>query len=295
MPLQILCDWVAFVFASGIFFMAENKSGFVLYADLIHTVSKLPDDKAGQLFKHILMYVNDQNPVTNDIIIEISFEPIKQQLKRDLVKWEKEVLKKSESGILGNLKRYEPDLYEKVIDNQLSIHDASVIAKGRKVSHPDSLPSHPIAKLADNDTVNVKDTVKEIQSFVGTTDQYAKVEKSIKGITDFIKTNKPRFINPYTDLWNLFSEKYGTAKVKAETETRKKKIKIRTGEPNFDFAEILRKATEQKFALESAWFNFDFLIENDTNYMKVLEGKYIQKQVEQPQKPTQSISRPNYE
>jgi len=140
-----------------------------------------------------------------------------------------------------------------------------------------------------------KDKDKGDGILINTIDQYATIEKSIKGITDFIKTNKPRFITPYTDLWNLFSEKYGTAKVKAETETRKKKIKIRAGEPNFDFPEILKKATEQKFALESAWFNFDFLIENDTNYMKVLEGKYIQKQVEQPQKPTQSISRPNYE
>ncbi len=257
--------------------MAENKSGFVLYADLIHTVSKLPDDKAGQLFKHILMYVNDQNPVASDIIIEISFEPIKQQLKRDLVKWEKEVLKKSESGILGNLKRYEPDLYEKVIDNQLSIHDASVIAKGRKASHPDSLPSPPIAKLADNDSVTVKDTVSGIQSLIGTADDYAKIEKTGKLISEFIKTHKPKFIAPYIDMWNLFCEKYGTSKVQADTETRKKQIKVRTGEPNFDFTEILKKASEQKYALESSWFNFDFLIKNDTNYMKVLEGKYVQK------------------
>lgn len=153
--------------------------------------------------------------------------------------------------------------------------------------------SHPIEITKQPD--KIREDKKIDDTLVITDDQYATIEKSIKGITDFIKTNKPRFITPYTDLWNLFSEKYGTAKVKAETETRKKKIKIRTGEPNFDFPEILKKSTEQKFALESAWFNFDFLIENDTNYMKVLEGKYIQKQVEQPQKPTQSISRPNYE
>ena len=68
--------------------MAENKKSFLLYCDLIHTVKELPDDKAGELFKHILSYVNDENPVTNDLIIKISFEPIKQQLKRDLQKYE---------------------------------------------------------------------------------------------------------------------------------------------------------------------------------------------------------------
>ena len=46
--------------------MAENKKSFVLYTDLIHTVSKMPNDKAGELFKHILMYVNDENHLLLD-------------------------------------------------------------------------------------------------------------------------------------------------------------------------------------------------------------------------------------
>lgn len=119
---------------------------------------------------------------------------------------------------------------------------------------------------------------KEKDTHIGTADDYAKIEKTGKLISEFIKTYKPKFIAPYVDMWNLFCEKYGTSKVQADTETRKKQIKVRTGEPNFDFTEILKKASEQKYALESSWFNFDFLIKNDTNYMKVLEGKYIQKQ-----------------
>lgn len=65
----------------------ENKKSFVLYADLIHTVKQLPPETAGLLFKHLLSYVNDENPTTDDIVVSIAFEPIKQQLKRDLVKW----------------------------------------------------------------------------------------------------------------------------------------------------------------------------------------------------------------
>lgn len=68
--------------------MAKDKKSFLLYCDLIHTVSELPNDKAGELFKHILEYVNDKDPITDDLIIKISFEPIKQQLKRDLKKYE---------------------------------------------------------------------------------------------------------------------------------------------------------------------------------------------------------------
>ena len=67
--------------------MAENKKSFLLYCDLIHTVEKMPIEKAGELFMHILKYVNDTNPITNDLIIQLTFEPIKQALKRDLDKW----------------------------------------------------------------------------------------------------------------------------------------------------------------------------------------------------------------
>ena len=70
--------------------MAENKKGFLLYCDLIHTVEKLDDEQAGKLFKHVLEYVNDFNPVTEDLLTQVCFEPIKQSLKRDLKKWEKQ-------------------------------------------------------------------------------------------------------------------------------------------------------------------------------------------------------------
>lgn len=68
--------------------MAQDKKSFILYSDLIETISKVPDDVAGKVFKMILEYVNDQNPETSDLLLQVLFEPIKQQLKRDLVKYE---------------------------------------------------------------------------------------------------------------------------------------------------------------------------------------------------------------
>jgi len=78
--------------------MAKDKKSFVLYSDLKHTVQKLPDEQAGKLLKHILAYVNDENPTTEDLLVEIAFEPIKQQLKRDLKKFEEKRKKWSEAG-----------------------------------------------------------------------------------------------------------------------------------------------------------------------------------------------------
>jgi hypothetical protein len=81
--------------------MAENKKSFVLYADIIHTVRKMPKDKAGELFMTILSYVNDENPQVEDITVDCVFEIIKQQLKRDLKKWENFRGKQSENGKKG--------------------------------------------------------------------------------------------------------------------------------------------------------------------------------------------------
>jgi len=81
--------------------MAEDKKSFVLYTDLIHTVNKLPDEVAGRLFKHTLAYVNDLQPETNELLIEVTFEPIKQQLKRDLIKYEARRQRNRENGAKG--------------------------------------------------------------------------------------------------------------------------------------------------------------------------------------------------
>jgi len=81
--------------------MAKEKKSFILYTDIKSTVDKLSDEYAGRLLKYILAYVNDENPTTDDLLLEIAFEPIKQQFKRDLEKWEKIKSKRSEAGKLG--------------------------------------------------------------------------------------------------------------------------------------------------------------------------------------------------
>jgi len=143
--------------------MAEQKKSFILYVDLIHTIEKLPNEDAGELFKHILRYVNDKNPTTENILVDVTFEPIKQQLKRDLKAWEGSKEEKSIAGIKGNLKRWNSDLYEQVVSGKITLEQAQSIAEHRRTSQPDKVPSQEVAKIAVNDnvTVNVND-IKEI-------------------------------------------------------------------------------------------------------------------------------------
>ena len=100
--------------------MAENKKSIVLYVDLIHTIKKLVEkdrtnktNNAGELFLHLLEYTNDLNPTPINDVVELVFEPIKQTLKRDLIKWEDGAPERAEkakkaglaSGIARELKR----------------------------------------------------------------------------------------------------------------------------------------------------------------------------------------------
>ncbi len=84
--------------------MAEGKKSVIVYVDWIHIFEGLEDDEAGKLIKHLLRYVNDLNPEPPDKLTKIAFEPIKQQLKRDLIKWEETGLERSKSGHLGGIK-----------------------------------------------------------------------------------------------------------------------------------------------------------------------------------------------
>ena len=68
--------------------MAKNKKSFQLYTEWIESFEILSNEEAGKLIKHVFRYVNDLNPDTPDRLTELSFTPIKQQLKRDLKKWE---------------------------------------------------------------------------------------------------------------------------------------------------------------------------------------------------------------
>ena len=137
--------------------MAENKKSFLLYCDLINTVKKLPPEKQGELFMTILEYVNDLNPEITDLSVDLVFEPVKLQLKRDLTKYEDIKDKKSISGREGNLKRWHLDVYNIYMSTELTLEDAEDMAKNRKTSQPDKLQSQNIANIAVTDTVTVTD------------------------------------------------------------------------------------------------------------------------------------------
>lgn len=119
--------------------MAKNKKSFILYADQKGVFEQLPDEYAGKLIKHIFQYVNDENPISDDLIINIAFEPIKQCLKRDLQRWEEYIDKQKLNGSKGG----RPSKPKETQETQPFLE---------KPKKPDSV------SVSVSDNVNVKDS-----------------------------------------------------------------------------------------------------------------------------------------
>ncbi|WP_157308783.1 DUF4373 domain-containing protein [Chitinophaga tropicalis] len=110
--------------------------------------------------------------------------------------------------------------------------------------------------------------------------EYEQLEKTKEDIFHFIRQYHPEFIQPYADFWNFFASKHSLPKITAISKKRKQHFSVRIKEKDFDFPNILRKAKTSDFLLTGSWFGFDWLIKNDSNYLKVLEGNYDNKKTE---------------
>ena len=124
--------------------MAENKKGFILYADQKELFTQLSDELAGKLIKHIFRYVNDEDPITDDVIINIAFTPIKQHLKRDLDKFNETKERRSKAGKIGMANRWQNITNDNDVIPVITKHNKRLQA---------------ITKITDNDNDNVNDNV----------------------------------------------------------------------------------------------------------------------------------------
>ena len=79
--------------------MADKKKSFVAYSDWYGTFKALPDDIAGKLIKHVFSYVNDENPTTDNFIVNALFEQIKSTLIRDKEKWDEQREQRVQAGL----------------------------------------------------------------------------------------------------------------------------------------------------------------------------------------------------
>ena len=132
--------------------MAEQKKSFVLYGDLIHTTQHLTNEDAGKVFKWVLEYVNDNHPEPLKGLLAAVCEPIKQQLKRDLLKYESKREQYSEAGKKSAEARRLKKLKEKELKKDSQ----------RTLTNVESRSTNSTVTV--NDSVNVSVTVNDISN-----------------------------------------------------------------------------------------------------------------------------------
>jgi hypothetical protein len=81
--------------------MAEGKKTFIFYSDWINMVREMPNEDAGALLKHVLSYVNDESPETDNVLVKMAFGHMKPLIKGDLKKWETIREKRKKAGAKG--------------------------------------------------------------------------------------------------------------------------------------------------------------------------------------------------
>lgn len=88
--------------------MADDKKSFVVYHDIKAILDKLSDEQVGKLFRAMVnQSMGEDVPEFDDLVLEIAFTPIRQQMNRDAEKWDGIKEKRAEAGRKGGLKTAE--------------------------------------------------------------------------------------------------------------------------------------------------------------------------------------------
>ena len=213
--------------------MAEDKKSFVLYTDSIGLIKQLPDDVSGRLFKHIFAYVNDENPTSDELLLNIAFEPIKQQLKRDLIKYEKKREQWSEAGKKSAEKR--------------ALNNSTVVdSVERPLTVVDSVAT--VSTVSVNDSVSVSVSVNDSVS-----DNVILLEKETK---KDIRFNFKKSLSDFGIESNLIDDWVSVRKTKKATNTKTAFETIESELLKCENELKVDRNTAIKYAIEKSWSGF---------------------------------------
>ena len=236
------------------------KDSFVLYTSMLQSTRKLSLEQKGKLFEAIIEYqTTGEVPEIDDLAVDIYFDMIKNQMDIDNKKYKETLEKRREAGKKGG--RPKKDVKENQMDNDEAIKSEMIDEKPNdfeKNQMENKKAKGFSEKLNDNENDNDNENVNN----------------------NILSHSSQNELQTFVKVWNEHAEKYGLPKVKELTNKRKKKLKSRLKDnPDFlkDFEKALKQVEYSSFlkGKKNGWkMDFDWLITNDTNYVRVIEGKY---------------------
>ena len=189
------------------------KDSFILYTEQKEVIDKLTDEQAGKLIKAIYEYVETDKMPQLDSLLEIVIIPFKQNIDRNIDKWEQIKQKRSEAGKIGA-----------EIKKQKQAKQANVnFAKSKETNQAVNVNEN--VNVNDNDNVNVKDKKIHFADYVTMTNaEYEKLvstyskefaDQCITVLDNYKGANGKKYKSDYRAILNWVVDKVKQEQAKA--------------------------------------------------------------------------------
>ena len=134
-----------------------DKEAFLIYKDSLDILDKLSDEQAGKLFKAIRCFQNEIPLPELDFVLDLLFTNFKNQFIRDNKAYHKKIEDKSYNGRLGNLKRWNTELYQQVEQGIITLEHAEQMHTSLSDKNIAKRPTTSLSdkNIADSDIDNV--------------------------------------------------------------------------------------------------------------------------------------------
>ena len=225
-----------------------ERDGFIFYKSFRECIDNLSDDIQLKFYRALTDYALYGKEDVEDIFVKSLMMLIKPQID-------------------ANNKRYEGG-------KKGAEHGKKGGRPPKEETNPKETPNKPLdnptetpkEKEKDKDNVNVN--VDNSSTDVELMSPSKIVEDDVEEKFDVVAVVK---------LWNAHTTSF--SKVKALSKTRKEKTKLRIKEwgSKERYLALLEAAEASDFCKEGGWFNFDWLIKNDNNWLKLEAGNYRNK------------------
>lgn len=254
-----------------------GKESFIIYTSFYKPISILSDKQLGRLFRAIFEYqLSGVVDVEEDI--RMAFEFFKNQFEIDERKYQAKIKRNNENGHKGgnpNFRKGKSNPYYDKKENKITGDNPNITEDNPTL--PNITEDKPIY---DNDNDNDNDN--SINS--ANAELCEQLEVDSPAVNADKKKNNidyKRIINLYHSLCPSFP------RIRMLSDARKQKLRIRfQDEMKSDISlleSIFRKMEESKFLRgdnKNGWkASFDWLFENSKNWVKVVEGNYDNRNV----------------
>ena len=254
-----------------------GKESFIIYTSFYKPISILSDKQLGRLFRAIFEYqLSGVVDVEEDI--RMAFEFFKNQFEIDERKYQAKIKRNNENGHKGgnpNFRKGKSNPYYDKKENKITGDNPNITEDNPTL--PNITEDKPIYDN-DNDTHNdnsINSANAELCEQLEVDSPAVNADKKKNNI------DYKRIINLYHSLCPSFP------RIRMLSDARKQKLRIRfQDEMKSDISlleSIFRKMEESKFLRgdnKNGWkASFDWLFENSKNWVKVVEGNYDNRNV----------------